>query len=389
MSLGAPHSFPVPSPTPQRPTDMKVTPLHAVHLELGARLVEFGGWHMPVQYGPILEEVRTVRERAGLFDLGHMGRVLVTGRDATAYLDKLTTNFCAQIPEGSIRYSLLCKPDGYPIDDLLVYREAQGYYLVVNASNTEHDLAWMCEHALGFKDVDLDHQTPTTTMIALQGPVAQRVLQPLVERDLAEIGYYRFGFATVLGVPDVRLSRTGYTGEDGFEIYFPNEHAEAMWRGILAAGQDAGVRPCGLGARDTLRLEAGMALYGHELDEQHHPLEAGLDFAVSFAQEKGDWIGREALLAARENRTRRLVGVRTDGKRVPRQGYALFAGGEPVGEVVSGSVSPTLGTNIGSAYVRLGHDRAGTELEMDVNGKRQTCVVQDLPFYSRTRKKKS
>ena len=369
-------------------TPMKLTPLHDVHPEFGARLVEFGGWHMPVQYGPILEEVETVRKRAGLFDLGHMGRIQITGKDATAYLDKITTNFCARIPVGAIRYSLFCTPDGYPIDDLLVYREEDSYYLVVNASNTERDLAWMCEHAPGFA-VDLDHQTPTTTMIALQGPAAHGVLQPLVERDLAEIGYYRFGFATVLGVPDVRLSRTGYTGEDGFEIYFPNEHAEAMWRGILEAGRDAGVAPCGLGSRDTLRLEAGMALYGHELDASHHPLEAGLDFAVSFAEEKGDWIGREALLAARANPTRRLVGVRTDGKRVPRQGYALFGANEPVGEVVSGSVSPTLGTNIGSAYVRLGFDQAGTELEMDVNGKRQTCVVQELPFYSRTRKKKS
>ena len=369
---------------------MQETPLHDVHPTHGARMVEFGGWHMPVQYGPILEEVETVRKRAGLFDLGHMGRVRVTGKEATAYLDRLNTNFCARIPKGSIRYSLLCKEDGFPIDDLLVYREDDdAYYLVVNASNTERDLAWMREHAQG-RDVEIEDLTPTTTMVALQGPVAQGVLQPLCDRDLAGIGYYRFGFATVLGVPDVRLSRTGYTGEDGFEIYFPNEHAEAMWKGLLEAGRDAGVRPCGLGSRDTLRLEAGMSLYGHEIDEQHHPLEAGLDFAVSFADEKGDWIGREALMAAKKHPTRRLVGVTTDGPRVPRQGYALVrADGQVAGEVVSGSVSPTLGTNIGSAYVSLGSAEPGAELEMDIRGKRQACVVRDLPFYSRTRKKKS
>ncbi len=367
---------------------MKLTPLHDIHPAHGARLVEFGGWHMPVQYGPILDEVRTVRERAGLFDLGHMGRVAVTGPDATAYLERLSTNFCARIPEGSIRYSLFCQADGFPLDDLLVYREEHGYYLVVNASNTERDLAWMCEHAAGF-DVHLDNQTSNTTMIALQGPLAQAVLQPLVERDLKEIGYYRFGFATVLGVENVRLSRTGYTGEDGFEIYFANHQAEPMWNGILEAGRAAGVEPCGLGARDTLRLEAGMPLYGHEIDETHHPVEAGLDFAISFAEAKGDWIGRAALLAAREHPTRRLVGLTTDGKRVPRQGYALFAGDQQVGEVVSGAVSPTLGTNIGSAYVRLDQAQAGTELELEVSGKRQPCVVRGLPFYSRTRKQKS
>ena len=366
---------------------MKQTPLHSVHEQLGAKMVDFGGWHMPLQYGPILEEAKCVRERAGLFDLGHMGRISVTGPDAVAYLDRIATNYVAKIPTGSIRYTLFCKPDGNPVDDLLVYRGEDEVYLVVNASNTDAVLAWMNAHTEGF-DVSIDHRTERETMIALQGATSPEVLAKVVsDCDVAALGYYKFTFGTVCGLPNTRISRTGYTGETGYELYFPNAEAERIWGGIMEAGAGAGVRPIGLAARDTLRLEAGMPLYGHEIDEQHNPVEADLGFAVSFKEEKGDWVGRAALEAVAAAPRRKLVGLRTDGKRVPRQGYALYDGEREVGEVCSGAVSPTLDTNIGTGYVPVELAVPGTELEMDIRGKRQSVRVCDMPFYSRTRKK--
>jgi aminomethyltransferase len=365
---------------------MKQTTLHDVHVELGARMIEFGGWSMPVQYGAIVDEVQTVRTAAGLFDLGHMGRFEVRGPDAVRLVDRVATNHCAKIPTGSIRYALLLNERGYPIDDLLIYRDQDGVYLVVNASNTDADLAWIRAHAGGL-DAEVVDTTPATGMLAVQGERSVDVLQPLVKGcDLSSIKYYRFDFGTVCGLAGTRISRTGYTGEPGFEVYVPAEQAPRVFGEILEAGRRHGLKPIGLGARDTLRLEAGMALYGHEIDLQHHPLEAGLAFAVRLDAEKGDFVGRSALERLAAHPTRRLVGVRSDGPRVPRQGYQLFAGEEPVGEVVSGAKSPTLDTNIGTAYVRLGSDRSGTPLELDVKGKRQPCVVQELPFYSRTRK---
>lgn len=365
---------------------MKQTPLHDVHDRAGAKMVDFGGWHMPLQYGPILDEVRCVRERAGLFDLGHMGRISVTGPDRLAYLDRIATNFVARIPAGSIRYSLFCRADGNPIDDLLVYRGEDEVYLVVNASNTDAVLAWMEENREGF-DVSVDDRTPRETMIALQGATSPEVLARVVtDCDLAALGYYKFTTGTVCGLEGTRISRTGYTGETGYELYFPNAEAERIWGGILEAGADAGVQPIGLAARDTLRLEAGMPLYGHEIDAEHNPVEADLGFAISFAEGKGDWIGRDALERVRQNPTRKLIGLTTDGKRVPRQGYPLFQGERQVGEVCSGAVSPTLETNIGTAYVPVDLAQPHVELEMEIRGKRQGVKLCALPFYSRTRK---
>lgn len=365
---------------------MKQTALHDVHARLGAKLIEFGGWHMPVQYGPILDEARCVRTTAGLFDLGHMGRVHVRGKDTLRFLDRVCTNFVAKIPAGAIRYSLFCKPDGNPIDDLLVYREPDSVYLVVNASNTPADLAWLREHQKGF-DVVIDDHTDATGMLALQGQRSTEVLQKLVEDcDLAQIGYYRFGFGTVCGLKNTRISRTGYTGELGYELYLPNGETERVWAAILEAGAGCDVRPIGLGARDILRLEAGMPLYGHEIDATHNPIEAGLDFGVSFKEEKGDWLGRDALAKVKAAPRKRLVGIASDGPRVPRQGQKLFAGDSEVGYVCSGAPSPTLNTNIASAYVALERGAPGTALEVDFKGKRQPCTVRELPFFSRTRK---
>ena len=365
---------------------MKQTPLHAVHEKSGAKMVDFGGWHMPVQYGPILEEAKRVRSGAGLFDLGHMGRLAVTGKDAVAYLDRIATNYVERIPSGSIRYTLFCKPDGNPIDDLLVYRGEDEIYLVVNASNTDAVLEWMNAHTDGF-EVEIDHRTERETMIALQGPLALDVLKTVTtDCNIEKLGYYKFTFGTVCGIANMRISRTGYTGENGFELYFPNADAQHVWNGLLEAGKSAGVQPIGLAARDTLRLEAGMPLYGHEIDENHNPIEASLNFAISFAEEKGDWIGRDALDKVRRAPTRKLMGLTTSGKRVPRQGYAIFSGDQQVGEVCSGSVSPTLELNIGTAYVPLDMANAGQLLEMDIRGKRQPIELCEMPFYSRTRK---
>ena len=367
---------------------MKRTSLHDTHTSLGARMVAFGGWRMPVQYGPILDEARRVRSSSGLFDLGHMGRFHVTGPDAVRLVDRVTTNHCARIPPGGIRYALLLNEEGFPLDDLLVYRErGEGVYLVVNASNTARDLAWIRDHA-GDLDARVEDQTDASAMLAVQGPEALDVLSGLVlECDLASLKYYHFVFGTVCGMPETRISRTGYTGENGFEIYFPTGEAPRIWAAILEAGGER-VAPIGLGARDILRLESGMALYGHEIDEEHHGFEAGLDFGIVLNDEKGDFVGRGALEALRASMTRRLVGITTEGPRVPRKGHALYDGETEVGHVVSGGVSPTLQKNIGSAYVALGHDDEGKELALDMRGKRQPCVIQTLPFYSRTRKKK-
>ena len=365
---------------------MKQTSLHQVHVDSGGKMVEFGGWHMPVQYGPILDEARTVRSKAGLFDLGHMGRVRITGEDRVAFVDYVATCFCAKIPESAIRYGLLCREDGNPIDDVLVYRGADEVFVVVNAANTAADLDWLRAKASGF-DVTIQDQTDELAMLALQGQASETILQRVVEGyDLSTLGYYKFGHGQVCGLADTRISRTGYTGEDGFEIYFPWDEAPRVWGELLAAGSDDGLAPIGLGARDTLRLEAGMALYGHEIDLEHNPIEAGLNFAVSFKEEKGDWIGRAALQAVKANPGRALVGLTTAGKRVPRQGYALFDGEREVGAICSGAVSPTLNTNIATAYLPLELAEPGQAIDMDLRGKRQACEVVKLPFFSRTRK---
>lgn len=367
--------------------NLRQTNLHAAHVAAGAKMVPFGGWSMPVQYASILDEAKRVREHTGLFDLGHMGRLEVKGKDAVAFLDSMVTSFVGKIPQSSIRYGLLCNQDGNPLDDLLLYKTGpEDIFVVANASNKEAVLSWLGDHVKG-ADVTITDRSDELAMLALQGPKSEAALQPLVkDKDLSEVGYYKFAFATVAGIENVRVSRTGYTGEDGFELYFPDAEAPRVWNELLAAGKDAGLAPIGLGARDTLRLEAGMPLYGHEIDAEHNPVEAGLNFGISFKEEKGDWMGRDALARIKESPTRQLVGIKTDGKRVPRQGYKLFHGEDEVGAVCSGAVSPTLGLNIGSAYVPVALAEAGQTIHMDIRGKRQECTICDLPFYSRTRK---
>src|SRR5262245_54527659 len=308
---------------------------------------------MPVQYGAILDEVRAVRRTAGLFDLSHMGRLRVEGPDAVRLVDRVSTNHCARMAPGAIRYALLLNEEGFPLDDILVYREEDGVYLVVNAANTERDLAWLRSHASGL-DASVRDLTRESAMLALQGQASAEILQRVLTGcDLASLKYYRFAFGTLCGLEGTRISRTGYTGEDGFEVYLPAAEGPRVWRELSSAGSDLPLPPIGLAARDTLRLEAGMPLYGHEIDEQHDPLEAGLAFRVARRPVKGAFVGRAALERRRSQPTRRLVGIVTGGPRVPRQGHRLLRDGREVGAICSGTLSPTLESNIGTAYVQL------------------------------------
>jgi aminomethyltransferase len=362
--------------------DLRRTALAEIHPRHGAKMVNFGGWWMPVQYGAILDEAKVVRTRCGLFDLSHMGRVRITGPDREKYMDRIATNHVAAMKPGDVRYSLYCHESGGTIDDLLIYKYQDCVYLVINAGNTPKDLAHMRAQAKGY-DVKIEDETESSQMLALQGPASASILSKLTEIPLAEIKYYKHRGYGVNGVATAWVSRTGYTGEDGFEVYVPRAETERLWNALLEKGKEYGIAPIGLGARDTLRLEAGMPLYGHELADDINPIEAGLDFAVKFAEGK-DFIGRRALEKAKDNKCRQLVGLRAESKRVPRQGYNVHApGGAAVGFVCSGSPSPTLGANIGTAYVSCELAAPGTALEIDMRGTLEPAVVVPLPFYKR------
>ena len=363
-------------------TALRRTPLYEAHVAAGGKIVEFAGWEMPVQYAGVMEEHRAVRGAAGLFDVSHMGEVRVTGAGAEAFLQRLTPNDVSKLAPGRAHYSALLTPEGTFIDDLLVYRLGErDFMLVVNASNTEGDFAWIagqphpgCE----VRDASEDY-----ALLALQGPRALDILQPLTATPLAEIKYYRFAEGKVDGVPAL-LSRTGYTGEDGFELYLAPEHATTMWNRLLEAGRPHGLVPTGLGARDTLRLEAGMPLYGHEIDAQTTPLEAGLDWVVKL--DKPDFVGRGALLAQRERGVaRRLVGFEVDGRGIARQGHEFVADGRPVGSVTSGTFSPTFERALGMGYLPVDLALLGRNVTIDVRGKSVSAHVVPLPFYKRPR----
>ncbi|MBI3820786.1 MAG: glycine cleavage system aminomethyltransferase GcvT [Planctomycetes bacterium] len=364
--------------------DLKKTALAEIHERLGAKMVDFGGWYMPVQYAPILEEAKIVRTRCGLFDLSHMGRVRITGPDREKYVDSIATNHVAAMKQGDVRYSFFCHANGGTIDDLLIYKYDDAVYLVINAGNTPKDLAHMRAHVKNYQ-IHLEDQTDTWQMLALQGPSSERILQKLTKIPLHEIKYYKHRGHGVNGVANAWVSRTGYTGEDGFEVYVPRSEYASLWNAVLEAGREFGIAPIGLGARDTLRLEAGMPLYGHELADDINPMEAGLDFAIKFAEGK-NFLGREALLRAKEHACRRLVGLRAESKRVPRQGYNVYSpGGGSIGFVCSGTPSPTLNANIGTAYVATEFSAVGTKLEIDMRGTREPAVVVPIPFYKRAK----
>ncbi|GAC1447315.1 MAG: glycine cleavage system aminomethyltransferase GcvT [Ktedonobacteraceae bacterium] len=361
---------------------LKRTPLYEQHRSVGARLVEFGGWEMPVQYSSILDEHHAVRARAGLFDVSHMGEFKVEGRDAQAFLQYLLPNDIARLALQQTLYTQLCLPNGNVIDDLLVYHLAKEHYmLVVNAGNISKDLAWVQGQAQHFQDVTVSDQSDTTALLALQGPLAQQILQPLTQVDLKALRYYRFVADVVDGVNCI-ISRTGYTGEDGFELYCAAADVLKLWNDLLHAGKPHGLVPAGLGARDTLRLEAGLCLYGHELDEQTNPLEARLGWTVKF--NKGNFIGREALQPLKERGPQRLlVGLELLERGVLRGGYPIFVQGQQVGSLTSGGPGPTVHKHIGMGFVEAAHAVAGKQVEVEIRGKRIAAQIVPLPFYKR------
>ncbi len=359
------------------------TPLHRVHEAAGARMVEFAGWHMPVQYTGVMDEHVAVRTRAGLFDVSHMGEITVRGPQALEFLQRITCNDVSRLVPGRIHYTGLMTPNGAFVDDLLVYALADAdYLLVVNAANTPKDVAWVLDHARGL-DAEAKDASADWAQLALQGPRALETLAPLVGCDLAPMKYYAFVRTEVDGVPSI-VSRTGYTGEDGFEIYCPPDQAERVWYAVLGAGAPHGVVPVGLGARDTLRLEAKMALYGNDIDDTTTALEADLGWIVKL--EKGPFIGSDVLeRQTREGIRRKLVGFEMIGRAPARHGYAALAEGKPVGHVTSGTFAPFLRKNIGLAYLPEGMWQPGTRFEVEVRGRREAAVVVPTPFYKRAR----
>ena len=361
---------------------LKRTPLYSVHRELGAKMVDFGGWEMPVEYRGIREEHRAVRERAGLFDVSHMGEFAVEGPDALAFLQRLTSNDVSKLEDGRCQYSAMLTERGTFVDDLLVYRLGpEKYLLVVNAGNTPKDFAHALSIARGFR-VKVDDRSADYALLALQGPRAEEVLATMTDADLAAIPYYGFVEARVSGSPAI-VSRTGYTGESGFEVYCDPGAAPRLFREILEAGRPFDVAPCGLGARDTLRLEAKMALYGNDIDDTTTPLEADLGWIVKL--NKGDFEGREALARQKAQGLRRkLVGFELLDRGIARHGYETRSPAG-TGVVTSGIPSPTLGKSIGLAYLPLADASVGAEFQVDLRGRPARARVVETPFYKRAK----
>jgi aminomethyltransferase len=360
-------------------SDLKRTPLFDEHQRLGGKMVPFAGFEMPIQYPTgILTEHQAVRRRAGLFDVSHMGEVEIRGPQALDFVQRVTTNDASQIVPGQAQYSVLCNADGGVIDDCLVYRFDDHYMIVVNASNRARDMAWFERHAGEF-DIHLLDRSDETALLALQGPGATRILAGLTDATLDEIRYYHFAVGSVAGARAV-ISRTGYTGEDGFELYLSNHDAVGVWRAVLDAGGDAGLVPVGLGARDSLRLEVGFLLHGNDMDETRTPLEAGLGWVVKL--DKGDFIGRNALARQKaEGVAERLTGVQLDERGLPRRGYALRIDGEQVGSFTSGGHSPMLEKGVGLAYVRADVAKTGTAVEVVIRDRGIPATLMRPPFY--------
>jgi aminomethyltransferase len=361
-------------------TALKQTPLHDEHLALDARMVPFAGYAMPVQYATgIVKEHQAVRNDAGLFDVSHMGEFEVRGPEALGLIQTLMTNDASKLAVGQAQYTVMCKPDGGALDDCLVYRFDDRYMVVVNAANLEKDRAWFEQHAADF-DVEFADRSAEIALLALQGPKAQRILTALTEADLEAIGFYRFAEGEVAGVEGV-ISRTGYTGEDGFELYLPAGDAVTVWEALLRAGAEHGLMPAGLGARDSLRLEVGYILYGNDLDEEHTPLEAGLGWVVKLG--KGEFNGSDVLARQKEEGVaKKLVGFVLQERGFPREGYEIRWQGEAVGEVTSGVLSHSTGDGVGMGYVPTEASKSGTELEVVIRGKAIPAVVRRPPFYT-------
>jgi len=357
----------------------KKTPLYEEHIKLGARMVEFAGWEMPVQYSGVIDEHKAVREAAGLFDVSHMGQIEVTGRGATDYVQHLTTNDVRKLVDGQAQYSLLCRENAGVIDDVIVYRiSGEKYVIVVNAINAVKDLDWLESHARD--DARIENISPEHAMIAFQGPKSQEILAELTDADLASIGHYHFRSGRIAGA-DCIIARTGYTGEDGFEIFAPPAGVTGVWQAILEKGKPRGVLPAGLGARDTLRTEMRYSLYGHEITEETNPIEAGLGWVVKLNNED-DFIGKRAIKEIKEKGlARTLVGFKMQESGIPRQGYPILIGEKEAGIVTSGTMSPSLREPIGIGFVPIEAREIGTEICIDIRGRSRKAIVVETPFY--------
>jgi aminomethyltransferase len=356
------------------------TPIYDEHVALNAKMVPFAGYAMPVHYpAGITAEHHAVRRAAGLFDVSHMGEFVVRGERALDFVQYVSSNDAARLEVGQAQYSTLCNHEGRLLDDLLVYRFADHYMLVVNGANREKDWAWVSQFADRF-GVDLQDRSDAIVLLALQGPRAAEILQPLTATPLEEIRYYHFAQGQVDGMQAI-ISRTGYTGEDGFELYVDAADGAALWRRLLAAGADVGILPTGLGCRDSLRLEMGYALYGNDLDEGRTPLEAGLGWVTKL--DKGDFAGRDAILAQKaEGVAVRLAGFRLKERGFPRHGYPVLVDGQEVGEVTSGVLSPTVGEGIGMAYLPVAAAKPGSEIAILIRDKPVAAEVVRPPFHT-------
>ncbi len=364
--------------------EIKRTPLYECHLEAAGRMVPFAGWEMPVQYSGVMEEHKAVRSSVGLFDVSHMGEIEVLGRRALEFIQYVTCNDASKLTAGRAQYTGLMTPRGTFVDDLLVHKiDDEHYLLVVNAANKDKDYAYLCAQVAAFEHVDVTDRSADFAQLAVQGPRALDVLQRLTEVDLASIRYYRFVEGKVGGSAAI-VARTGYTGEDGFEVYLAPEAAPGLWRALLDAGAGEGIVPCGLGARDTLRFEASMPLYGNDIDDTTTPLEAGLDWIVKL--DKQAFLGREALSRQKAaGIARKLVGFEMRGRGIGRHGYPLWAAGNRTGVVTSGTHSPTFGKALGMGYVPVAYAEPGSEIEVEIRGQRVAAEVVETPFYRRPR----
>ncbi len=361
---------------------MKRTPFNDTHKALGAKMVDFAGFAMPVQYRGIMEEHRAVRTSAGLFDVSHMGEFIVRGSGAMEFLQRVTVNDVGKLTEGRAQYSAMCNEPGGIIDDLLVYHRGDSYMLVVNASNIQNDFAWLSSHLTA--NVELEDASDRMALLAVQGPASLSVLQKLTEVDLSTIAYYHGKHGVLAGV-SMLISRTGYTGELGFELYMDADPVPCMnvWNAIMEAGKEYGIAPVGLGARDTLRLEMGYCLYGNDIDETTNPLEAGLGWITKL--DKQDFIGKAALLSVRERGIeRKLVGFTLPDKILARHGYPISLNGAHIGRVTSGTFSPSLERGIGMGYVAAGHASPGTTVAIDIRGRQAEATITQLPFYKKS-----
>lgn len=360
----------------------KKTPLFDLYKDYNGKTIDFGGWELPVQFTGIKEEHEAVRTKAGLFDVSHMGEIEVKGKDALSFLQTMLTNDVAKVKTNGCQYAALCNEDGGTIDDLVLYKRGdEDYLLVVNAANTEKDFEWLSNHVKG--DVTVTNVSDNFAQLAIQGPLAEKITQKLTEEDLSQIKFFKFKDNIQLGGAKVLVSRTGYTGEDGFEIYCEPDDVQMLWEKLLDAGKEDGLIPCGLGARDTLRFEACLPLYGQELSEQITPVEGGIGFAVK-PEKETDFFGKEVLKRQKEEGTeRKIVGIEMIDKGIPRTDYEVFKDGEKIGYVTTGTQSPTLKKNIGLALISKDCAAVGTELEVQVRKRRLKAKVVAKPFYKK------